>query len=126
MLRSVAAVVGGYLNFAVFAALLFQFSRHDPHAPATARFIILSTLYGMCFAALGGFLSARLATTHKFAHAVATACLIAVGAFTSLILVYMKHGSVWSQIAAIVFMAPSAILGGIFASARASKKMETL
>ena len=46
-----------------------------------------------------------------FAHAVAMAVVLAAGAAASLAAT-LGHGAVWSQVAALVLMAPSAVLGG--------------
>jgi hypothetical protein len=109
--RSVAAVVAGYLIFAVSSGLLFRLSGRDPHlAPATG-FLVFSIAYGMAFALAGGFVAASIATRQRTLHALAVAGMIAVTAFAALI-VEWGAGSLWSQLTTLVLMAPAAAIGG--------------
>jgi ABC-type Mn2+/Zn2+ transport system permease subunit len=109
--RSIVAVVVGYLVFAGSAVALFQVSGQAPHAPASLPFMLGSTLYGILFAALGGYLAARLVPRRPELHGAAVAALIALGAAASLV---ARHGtgSVWSQVSAVLLMAPAAWGGG--------------
>lgn len=107
LLRQIGAVLVGYAVFAVSAGLLFNVSGHNPHAPASVGFMIFSTLYGMLFAALGGIIAMKLSTRHAAAF---VGILIGIGASVSLLLSPAADAK-WSQIAAILCMAPSAVLG---------------
>ena len=73
--------------------------------------MLTSVAVGMLFAVLGGYLAARLAKRRPLAHGVAVALVLAVGAAISL-LSTLGNGAIWSQVSALVFMAPSAVLGG--------------
>ncbi len=112
--RSVAVVVLGYVVFAGSAALLFQLSGQGPHAAASAGFMVLTVVYGVGFAALGGWLAARLAGAHPVGHAAAVAALIAAGAIASLLFAGASH--TWSMWSTLVLRAPSALLGGVLRS----------
>jgi O-antigen/teichoic acid export membrane protein len=112
MLRSVSAVVVGYLPFGVSAVLLFKLTGRDPHAPAPLGFMLLSTLYGVAFAILSGYLAARLAGRRPLSHAIAVAGIIGLGALISIVL-RPVGAALWSQMTALVLMAPSASLGGL-------------
>jgi hypothetical protein len=79
--------------------------------PAPVAFMIGSTLCGMLFAGLGGYVAARLAGRRPLAHAAALALVIALGAGISIV-TSARGDDVWSQVAAMFLMAPSAILGG--------------
>lgn len=114
-LRSLAALVVGYAIFVVSAILLFQLSGHDPHAPQPTWFMIASTAYGMAFAALGGFVAARIAPTRPRLHACATAGILAAGAIASL-LSSPATDATWSMWGALLLMAPACCLGGMAAS----------
>ena len=59
---------------------------------------------------IGGYVAARLARRRPLAHGVAVAALLALGATISL-LSTLGRGAVWSQVAALVLMAPCAVLG---------------
>jgi hypothetical protein len=114
-LRAVAAVVGGYLIFALSAVALFHLSGRDPHAPQPSWFVAVTVAYGMAFAALGGGFAARVAHTRALLHAGCVAAILALGAGISLV-ASPGAGATWSQWAALVLMAPSAYLGGRLAT----------
>ena len=111
MLRSALAIVVGFALFAGSMAMFFNILGRDPHARASAAFMLLTTLYGMLFAALGGYLTVLLSTRHKFEHAFAVALLIAVGG-AALILGRPQGTPVWSHLAEVLTMAPMAMVGG--------------
>ena len=111
-MKSVLAVLAGYLVFGVSAILLFQLAGVDPRQEPGLGFRIWSTLYGVLFALAGGYLAARIAGKKEILHASAVACVLAAIATVSLI-AQPGHGSLWSQIAALGFMTPAAILGGV-------------
>lgn len=111
MVRSVIAVIAGYVVFAVSAILLFRLSGHDPHAPAEIGFVLITVIYGMLFATLAGFLAALLGRRFEMEHALAVASLIAALGAASL-LASVKSGAIWTQLAAILIIAPCAMLGG--------------
>jgi hypothetical protein len=111
MLRSVGAVLAGYAIFAVSAFALFAVTGQDPHAPASLVFMAMTVVIGDTFAMIGGYVAGWLAGRRPLAHGVAVAVVIAVGAAVSLVAT-LGHGSVWTQIAALLFMAPGAVVGG--------------
>jgi hypothetical protein len=115
VLRTLGAVIGGYLVFALSAVALFQLSGRDPHVPQPLWFILASVAYGMVFAGLGGVATARLAPTRPLLHAGSVAVVLALGAGVSLAF-SPGAGATWSQWTALTLMAPSAYLGGLLAT----------
>ena len=111
MVKSIVGVVVGYLVFAVSAVLLFQLTGRDPHAEQSMGFVVFSVLYGMAFAAAGGFVAGTIAARKPRQHAAAVALVLAIGASASL-LAQLGAGSRWSQLTALAFMAPAALAGG--------------
>ena len=111
-MKSVLAVLVGYLVFGVSAILLFKVVGVDPRQEPELGFRIWSTLYGVFFALSGGYVAARIAGKKEITHASAVACILTVIATVSLI-AQPGHASLWSQIAALGFMTPAAILGGL-------------
>jgi hypothetical protein len=109
LLRSVAAVIAGYLVFAVSAVLLYSLSGMNPHAPQSMPFMIVAVLYGMVFAAIGGMVTVSVARLRPLFHAALLSALIALGAALSLI-TSPAIDARWSQWTAIVLMAPCAFL----------------
>lgn len=111
MLRNTLAVLVGYLLFVGSLVGFFAVSGRDPHAGTSLAFMVFITLYGLVFSALGGFVAVLLSTRHKFEHAFAVAFLIAVSGAAS-ILGRPAGGPVWSHLAALLTMAPMAMVGG--------------
>ena len=106
-LRSIVAVILGYIVFAVSAALLFQSLGVNPHAPQSPAFMAGTAVFGMVFAFLGGLLAARLAPGRPGWHAGLVSVLIAAGATASLF-ASPATDATWSQWAALLLMAPAA------------------
>jgi peptidoglycan/LPS O-acetylase OafA/YrhL len=111
MLRSIGAVAAGYVIFGASAALLFQLSGQAPHADAPLAFKIASTIWGAVFALVAGWLTARIAPRRPMTHAAIVAGLIALGALMSI--AARPSDALWSQTAALVVMAPCAVIGGV-------------
>jgi len=113
MLRSVAAVLMGYLLFALTAEALFLLSGRDPHAPAGTGFMAITILYGLFFSILGGYVAAAVAGAGKyeFEHAFAVATLIAAIGAASYI-AEAPGESKWTQLSAVLIIAPAALVGG--------------
>jgi hypothetical protein len=112
--RSIIAILFGYVVFAGSAVLLFQISGHRPHAEASLSFKAAAVVYGMFFAAVAGWLTAWIAARRPFEHGVFLACVIAKGAFISLL--FANAAATWSQWSAIFLMAPMAIGGSYWRS----------
>ena len=111
MLRSVVAVVTGYLLFGLSAFAFFSLSGHDPHAPASAPFMVISVVYGLVFSVAGGYVAALIAGRLEIEHAFAVATLVAAIGAASYI-AEAPGESKWTQLSAILIIAPVAILGG--------------
>jgi drug/metabolite transporter superfamily protein YnfA len=110
MLRSVGAVISGWLVFAIATGALFAVTGRKPHDPQDTAFVVLSIVYGAVFACLGGFLAATIAGRSAVAHGAGVAVLLAGLALTSALA--SKSANKWSQIGAVLIMAPAAFLGG--------------
>jgi hypothetical protein len=108
--RTVLAVVTGYVIFAGSAVLLFQGTRVDPHAPAPLGFMIMSVAYGIAFGFLSGFVAGRIGGRAGLQCGIWVAAIIALGAAISLI-ARPGTGALWTQISAIALFAPAALLG---------------
>ena len=120
MLRSILAVVIGYLIFAVSAVLLFSLSGQDSHDVVPMWFLLISIAYGASFAALGGYLAATIARHNKFRHAAILSIVIGTGALISL-LSRPGKGAIWSQLSALLVMAPAAMIGGYLRNRKSEK-----
>jgi len=110
MVRSILAVLTGYLIFATSADLLFQISKQDPHQTVNLLFGLASTLYGMAFAMLGGYVAGRIASRSPRVHGAIISGVTALGALASLI-ARPGAGAIWSELVALFLMAPMAVVG---------------
>jgi len=111
IIKSIVAVVVGYLVFAISALAFIKLSGQPPHGEVPIPFIVAITVFGIVAAMAGGYVAAWLAGRRPLAHALAVATIIALGATVSLIATLGK-GAIWSQVAALVLIVPSTILGG--------------
>ena len=111
LIRSVVAVLIGYIVFAASAFAVFRLSGQAPHAAASVSFMLVTVASGVLFALIGGYIAGWIAGRRPFAHGVAMAALLALGAAASLAST-LGHGAVWTQVTALTLMAPSAVLGG--------------
>ncbi len=109
-MRAFLAVVAGYLIFAVSAVLLFRLANVDPHSPAGMGFKALTVAYGLAFAHIAGFVAGRIAGRADLVCGIALAVVIALGATISMI-ARSGTGALWTQTAALVLFAPSALAG---------------
>lgn len=111
-MRTALGVIMGYLFFAAGAIIIFAVSGREPHAAAETGFMIVSTIGGMAAALLAGLIAASVSGRGDRRASLLLAAVIALGAIISM-LTLPPGGHRWSMISAIVFMAPSAIAGGI-------------
>lgn len=111
-MKSIVAVLVGYLIFGASSVLLFLVAGIDPKQSPELGFRIWSTLYGIFFALLGGYTAATMAGRKELWHASSVAIILTLLATISLI-AQPGGSSVWSQISALGFMVPAVILGGI-------------
>ena len=111
MLRGVLAIIVGYLVFAGSGVAFFTLSRHDPHVSAPPTFLVLSVLYGIAFALLAGYLTALIGKVADLRYVLLLAAVIATGALVSL-LARPGAGAIWSQVSALLLMAPASLVGG--------------
>jgi hypothetical protein len=116
-MRSVGAIVAGYLIFALSGLALFRLSGQDPHASGDPAFMMTSVIVGFMFAMVGGYVAGRIAPDHPRRHAFAVGLLIAIGALVSLAM-SGPEASTWSQSAALTLMAPGAAIAGALVKRR--------
>ena len=112
-MRSVFAVLAGYVVFALAAAVLSAMVGRGPSGPEGSTF--LNAVYGMIFAAAGGYATARLVRRQRLRHVLALASIIAVVSVASLIS-RSSSGFPWPEWATLFLVAPSALLGGMMAA----------
>ena len=111
MVRGILGIIVGYLIFAGSAVALFALSRQDPHISASPRFLVLSIVYGIFFALLAGYITALIANVNDLRYVLLLAAIMAAAALVSL-LARPGAGAIWSQLSALLLMAPAALVGG--------------
>jgi hypothetical protein len=107
-MRVVSGVILGYLIFAGSAFLLFRITGHDPHVPASISFEIGAIAFGVLFAALAGFIASFIGGRRDMLAAKCVAVILALVAIVSMIATVVS----WSQVWAVLVMAPAVLLGG--------------
>lgn len=118
VMRRVLGVILGYVIFAASAVLIFRLAGRDPHAQQDAAFRIGSIAYGMFFGGVGGYVSAAVGGGRARIQGSWVGVIIAVGATISLF-AGPEAGPMWSRVAALALMAPSAVIGGIIRGRKA-------
>ena len=110
-MRSIIAVLVGFLMFSVGAVLLFNVTGRPPDIWPGAPFATFAIVYGGVFALLAGYIAARLAPRAPLLHAAAMAVLL-LGVSAGSYLIQPPGASPWSLIATILVSSPAALLGG--------------
>ena len=124
LLRTVAGIIVGDVIFTGSAVLLFRFAGVDPHSMASPTFIGFSILYGIIFAALGGFVAGIIGRRPDVICGIILAAIIALGAITALI-TRPEPGAIWTHSAALVLMAPAALVGDWIRKSRKARDQLT-
>jgi len=115
IVRNIAAVIVGYLIFAVSAVLLFNLADIDPHAETGIGTKAGVIVFGCVFACVGGYAAKLIAAANTLSVNIILAVLMAGFAAFSM---FKSPGEHYTQIAAIFLFAPASLFGGI---ARRSK-----
>lgn len=113
VLLGMLGVITGYALFAASTFILFSLPGIDPYKMPNPILLIISAVYGMVFAAVAGYVAVLIAKQVLSAYILAAIMFII--AFLSLVSMW-GHGTIWSEIAVIIFMVPSSVLGGIIKS----------
>ncbi len=109
ILRSVLAVLTGYLILAFAIVLLFFYFARGPQPPGTG-FLLFSLLYGFLFAFEGGYVAALIGKPAPLKHAWALAGFALVMWLWSTITAWGREPA-WFQFANLIFL-PGILLGG--------------
>jgi hypothetical protein len=116
VLRSVLAVLSGYLIYAVPTVVLYAMAgQRPPIDPSTGLFLLGSTVQGIVFAFLGGYVAGWLAPVNDRLHAGVVALIIATAALLQAFSQPQASTSS-SALSTLFFFAPSAFLGGVLRS----------
>ncbi len=107
-MRVFSGVVFGYLFFELLWFGVFRVTNTDPHAPASISFQLGAVIFGLLFALSAGFLASFIGGRPHFIAAWIAGGLVALTAVG----VMIRYGAAWPQLAALLFMAPAAVIGG--------------
>jgi fructose-specific phosphotransferase system IIC component len=106
--RVFSGVILGYLLFELLWFAVFRVTNTDPHAPASISFQLGAVVCGLLFALLAGYLASFIGGRPHFVAAWIAGGLIALTA----VIIMIRYGAAWPQLAALLFMAPAAVIGG--------------
>lgn len=107
-MRFTSGVILGYLLFELLWFVLFVVTNTDPHAPASISFELGVVIFGLLSALSAGYLASFIGGRPHFVAAWIAGALVALTA----IIVTLRQGVAWPQMAALFFMAPSVVVGG--------------
>jgi hypothetical protein len=119
LIRNVIGMSVGCLIFASSALALFKISGRDPHVNPGLGFLVLTTVYGIAIAFLAGYVAAAIAHGHS-----AGVLIGVVLALVAALSIYwqLHRASIWTEVAALLFMAPAAAVGGVARASRFSER----
>ena len=124
MLRSILAVVVGYLIMYIPISILFLawFGGYDPqNSPTpTMGFMLFSLVFGFVFAGAGGYVCALIAKRSEMNHAMALAGLVVVMAIISMIGAAGRE-PLWYQLAGLVIGIGGVLIGGLVRAGQVGK-----
>ncbi|HXF48540.1 MAG TPA: hypothetical protein VNL73_03815 [Verrucomicrobiae bacterium] len=111
MLRSVGAVVAGYLLIAAAIIILFAVAYPDPTAIPGRGFMLFSLVYGFLFGTLGGWVCGLIARGAEIKHA---AVIAGIGILLTLLSMLFAPGRepMWYQLANMAVLTAAVLLGG--------------
>ena len=109
--RTIVAVTIGYAIFAGSVFALFTLTGLQPNESASTGIMVGSIGYGVAAAMLAGYVAARLAPDRPLMHAAMVGGVIAVAALLSIVTA-PPTAATWSKWAAVLIMAPAAMIGG--------------
>ena len=107
-MRVFSGIVLGYLLFELLWYGVFRVTNTDPNAPASISFETGAIIFGLLFALSAGYLAGFIGGRPHFTAAKFVGALIALTA----IVVMVRKGPAWPQVAALLFMAPAVVVGG--------------
>lgn len=110
-MRAVLGIVLGYVIFSGSAVALFEGARVDPHAPASTGFAAFTIAYGIVFAGIGGWVAGLIGRRPDTRCGLVLAVIIGMGALASILATPGGVAAHWTQIAALLLMAPAGWLG---------------
>jgi hypothetical protein len=84
IVRSVVAVVVGFLVFVVFIRMLNVFTGVAAEGGAVMNFLLLSVTWTVAAAVLAGYTAARIAESREFPHAAALGLLMVIVSLASM------------------------------------------
>ena len=107
-MRVFSGVVLGYLLFELLWLAVFRVTNTDRHAPASISFQAGAIVFGLLFALLAGYVASFIGGRAHFVAAKIVGALVALSA----VVIMIRDGVAWPQMAALLFMAPGAVVGG--------------
>ncbi len=111
MLRSIGAVVAGYLVIAIAIIVMFVIAFPDPTVVPSMGFMIFSLIYGFLFGILGGWVCGLIARKAEVKHAAVIAAIGILLSVLSMIFATAKEPT-WYQIANMVLLTIAVLIGG--------------
>lgn len=117
MYRTLVAIIVGYIVFAGSALGAFLLLGRTPRIAGSSQIVIAGVVWGIAFAVLAGYVTQKIARRDDLLAAIAVAFIVGTGAVISFV-IRPGRGAIWSQLAALLLMAPAVILGGRLARKR--------
>lgn len=123
-MRSVFAVVVGYLAMSVGVALLFSAWLSNPAHTVTSAFMIFAAVIGFGAAIVGGYLTGLAAVKAPLGHAIALAILSGIMWCIS---TYNSQGQepLWFQVTNLITVVSGVLVGGYLRQTQTQPEAQT-
>ena len=124
MLRSILAIIVGYLTFAIPIRILFLiwFGMPDPNNMPTASmgFMLFSIVFGFVFTIAAGYVAALIANRLEIKHATILAGVLILLAIVNMITA-AGNEPFWYQIVNLIIGVTGVLLGGTIRAGQTAK-----
>jgi peptidoglycan/LPS O-acetylase OafA/YrhL len=112
LIRSVAAVVAGYLFKGIAIGLFFILAGWQPEEDLSTRVVVVGMVYRAFASVLAGYVTGLVARRRETAHALAVAILSALITIVSMMAGAGGREPLGAQVVNLLVMAPAVVVGG--------------
>ena len=104
-------LTGSALSVGALYLWFYSVTHHDPSQPASLRYMAASAAVAVLFGVIGGYIATVIAPLSAQNLGMWIAGFIVLLAVWSVWETWRDHFAIWSEVVAIVFMAPSVLFG---------------
>ena len=104
-------LTGSALSVGSFYMWFYSVTHHDPAQPASLRYMAASAVVAAILGVIGGYIATVIAPLSAHNLGMVIAVFIVLISLWSIWETWRDHFSIWSEVVAILFMAPAVLFG---------------